>query len=87
MGVRHEIQRQWGDVSDVYPFYLDGDDATDVMAKLVSRTPFLGTDTDKVEVTGYGSTVNVRMTGRVYSSSNSDLFYDGGIAVMPVALP
>ena len=45
---------------------------------------FTVTDVGNAAVTGYGSIVNVRVTGRVYSFTNSDLFYNSDTAIMPV---
>nr|WP_318381700.1 hypothetical protein [uncultured Enterobacter sp.] len=71
-------------VSDVFRYYLDGDIKGDLLKHLADRSPFLVADTNTAKVTGYGSHVNVSITGRVYSFTNSDLFYSDGIAVMPV---
>ncbi len=38
----------------------------------------------RAQVTGYGNHLNVTLTGRVYSFTNSDLFYSDGVAIMPV---
>lgn len=71
-------------VSDVYRYYLDGEPHADVLNNLKKRHPFLTADIGNATVTGYGAHVNVRITGRVYSFTNSDLFYANGAAVMPV---
>lgn len=71
-------------VSEVYRYYLDGSLSGDVLPRLADRQPFMVTDAGNAAVTGYGSTVNVRVTGRVYSFTNSDLFYSGDAAIMPV---
>lgn len=72
-------------VSDIYRFYLDKDEGNaDVMALLKNRSPFLETNTNSVTATAYGNTVNVKVTGKIYKFTNSDLFYTDGIAVMPV---
>lgn len=72
-------------VSDIYRFYLDKDEGNaDVMEFLKDRSPFLETNTNSVTATAYGNTVNVKVTGKIYNFTNSDLFYAGGIAVMPV---
>lgn len=72
-------------VSDIYRFYLDKDDGNiDVMEKLIERSPFLETNTFTVAASAYGNTVNIKLTGKVYSFTNSDLFYVDGIAVMPI---
>ncbi|HDG1700950.1 TPA: hypothetical protein PFE33_003252 [Kluyvera ascorbata] len=71
-------------VSEVYRYYLDGSLPGDVLPHLAECQPFMVTDVGNAAVTGYGSIVNVRVTGRVYSFTNSDLFYNGDTAIMPV---
>ena len=71
-------------VSEVYRYYLDGSLPGDVLPHLAERQPFMVTDVGNAAVTGYGSIVNVRVTGRVYSFTNSDLFYNSDTAIMPV---
>ena len=72
-------------VADFYRFYLDKDEGdTDVMEALKKRTPFMEAKTHSVTATAYGNTVNIKITGKIYSFTNSDLFYSDGIAVIPV---
>lgn len=72
-------------VSDIYRFYLEKDIGNkDVIDVLKERTPFLETNTNVITATAYGNTVNIKMTGKIYNFTNSDLFYADGIAVMPV---
>lgn len=71
-------------VSEVYRYYLDGNLSGDPMEHLKNRAPFLVSAVSNARVTGYGSHVNVTLTGRVYSFTNSDLFYSDGVAIMPV---
>lgn len=72
-------------VSNIYRFYLDKDlGNSDVTNALKDRSPFLETNTDAVTATAYGNTVNVKMTGKIYSFTNSDLFYENNVEVMPV---
>ncbi|WP_279050966.1 hypothetical protein [Cedecea davisae] len=71
-------------VSEVYRYYLDGNLPGDPMPHLNKRVPFLVAGVGDAKVTGYASHINVTLTGRVYSFTNSDLFYDGNTAVMPV---
>lgn len=72
-------------VSNIYRFYLDKDlGNSDVTNALKDRSSFLETNTDAVTATAYGNTVNVKMTGKIYSFTNSDLFYENNVAVMPV---
>ncbi|WP_313681294.1 hypothetical protein [Pseudescherichia sp.] len=72
-------------VSNIYRFYLDKDlGNSDVTNALKDRSPFLETNTDAVTATAYGNTVNVKMIGKIYNFTNSDLFYENDVAVMPV---
>ena len=64
-------------VSDVYRFYLDKDNSGNIMKALEANT-------SNVTASAYGNTVNVKITGKVYSFTNSDLFYADGVAIMPV---
>lgn len=66
-------------VSDFYRFYLDKDEGnTDVLEALKKRTPFMEAKTNSYTATAYGSTVNIKLTGKVYNFTNSDLFYSDG---------
>ncbi|WP_318367850.1 hypothetical protein [Enterobacter sp.] len=71
-------------VSDVYRYYLDTRQQGDILTHLKDRSPFLVADVGTAKVTGYGAHVNVIIAGRVYSFTNSDLFYADGVAIMPV---
>lgn len=71
-------------VSEVYRYYLDDKLPGDILAHLKDRAPFLVADVGNAKVTGYGAHINVSVTGRVYSFTNSDLFYANGVAIMPV---
>ncbi|MEX9250960.1 hypothetical protein [Pseudenterobacter timonensis] len=71
-------------VSEVYRYYLDKDNSGNVMKALKDRSPFLEANTGSVTASAYGNTVNVRITGKVYSFTNSDLFYANGITILPV---
>ncbi|MCE1398428.1 hypothetical protein LWU68_16125 [Enterobacter cloacae] len=71
-------------VSDVYRFYLDKNNSGNIMKALEDRSPFLEANTSNVTASAYGNTVNVKITGKVYSFTNSDLFYVDGVAIMPV---
>lgn len=71
-------------VSDVYRYYLDGQIAGDPLKRLGDSEPFLVADAGNAKVTGYGNRVNVSVTGRVYSFTNSIAFYAGGVGVIPV---
>lgn len=71
-------------VSEVYRYYLDGRLQGDILHHLKDRSPFLVSEVANASVTGYGAHINVKLSGRVYSFTNSDLFYSEGVAVMPV---
>jgi hypothetical protein len=73
-------------VANIYRFYLDKDNGkTDVIEALKKRMPFLETNTSAVvTASAYGNTVNIKVTGKVYNFTNSDLFYADGIAIIPV---
>lgn len=71
-------------VSDVYRYYLDTKQQGNPREHLKKRTPFMVADTGSARITGYGSHVNVTITGRIYSFTNSDLFYAGNVAILPV---
>lgn len=69
-------------VSEVYRYYLDNPEQT--IDELNKSEPFLVTDNAAAVVSGYGNTVNITLTGKIYSFSNSTLFYAGDSAVMPI---
>ncbi|AVR05978.1 hypothetical protein [Pluralibacter gergoviae] len=71
-------------VSEVYRYYLDGRLQGDILHHLKDRSPFLVAEVANASITGYGAHINVKLSGRVYSFTNSDLFYSEGVAVMPV---
>lgn len=72
-------------VSDFYRFYLDKDEGnTDIMEALKKRTPFMEAKTNSYTASAYGNTVNIKITGKIYNFTNSDLFYSDGVAVIPV---
>jgi len=71
-------------VSDIFRYYLDTKQRGDILTHLASRTPFLVANTGNARITGYGTHVNVTITGRIFSFTNADLFYAEGVAVMPV---
>lgn len=71
-------------MSDIYRFYLDKDSSGNIMKALKERSPFLEANTSNVTASAYGNTVNIKITGKVYSFTNSDLFYADGVAIMPV---
>ncbi|YCI82132.1 hypothetical protein M1D83_02690 [Enterobacteriaceae bacterium] len=69
-------------VSDVYRYYLADD--TQTLQQLGESQPFLISDTGNASVSGHDDSINVVLTGRVYSFSNSMVFYREGKAVMPL---
>lgn len=68
--------------SEVYRYYLNKKLA-DPLPVLQRSAPFLTTNTKEVIVTAIGLHIMVRLTGKIYSFSNSTFFYDGSAAVMP----
>ncbi|MCU7783095.1 hypothetical protein [Lelliottia amnigena] len=71
-------------VSDVYRYYLDGKLDGDILSHLKERAAFLVADVGNAQATGYGTHININITGRVYSFTNADLFYCDGVAIMPI---
>ncbi|WP_342322328.1 hypothetical protein AAEY27_18865 [Kosakonia sp. BYX6] len=69
-------------MSDVYRYYLADDKQT--IEQLNNSEPFLVSDTGGAAVNGCDKRVNVKLTGRVFSFSNSTQFYSGETAMMPV---
>ena len=69
-------------VSEVYRYYLGDDRQT--LKQLNENEPFLVSDNGAATVNAYGNTVNITLTGRIYSFTNSALFYSQGVAVIPV---
>jgi hypothetical protein len=69
-------------VSEIYRYYLGDDRQT--LKQLNESEPFLVSDNGAATVSAYGNTVNITLTGRIYSFTNSTLFYSQGVAVMPV---
>ncbi|UQY45413.1 hypothetical protein [Mixta hanseatica] len=68
--------------SEVYRYYLNKKLA-DPLPVLQKSAPFLTTNTKEVTVTAIGQHIMVRLTGKIYSFSNSAFFYDGSAAVIP----
>ncbi|MBW9399787.1 hypothetical protein FHC51_08150 [Leclercia sp. EC_58] len=69
-------------VSDVCRYYLD--DNTQTIEQIRESVPFLTSDNCRAEISGYGNTVNVKLTGRIYSFSNLTMFYAQGELIIPV---
>ncbi|WP_261642345.1 hypothetical protein [Erwinia mallotivora] len=68
--------------SDVYRYYLNKNLA-EPMSVLQKTAPFLQADTGDATITAVGDHVLVKLTGKVYSFTNSAFFYDGKTPVMP----
>lgn len=68
--------------SDVYRYYLNKR-LTDPMTVLKKTSPFLQADTGDATITAIGNHVLVKVTGKVYSFSNSAFYYDDKTPVMP----
>ena len=71
-------------VSDVYRYYLDGKLDEAPLKYLAERAPFLVANVGNAAVSGQDDRVEVSMTGRVYSFSNSEIFHSGNQVFMPV---
>lgn len=70
-------------VSNVYRYYL-GAKQSNPLAQIENLAYFMTADTGNAQVTGYGAHVNVIVKGKIFSFTNSALFYSGGVAIMPV---
>ncbi|MBP2167550.1 hypothetical protein J2125_000742 [Erwinia toletana] len=68
--------------SDVYRYYLNKH-LSDPMKVLNKSAPFLQADIGDANVTAIGDHVLVKLTGKVYSFSNSAFYYDDRTPVMP----
>lgn len=68
--------------SDTYRYYLNKR-LSDPMPVLNKTAPFLQADTGDATITAIGDRVLVKLTGKVYSFTNSALFYDAKTPVMP----
>ncbi|MDK4744774.1 hypothetical protein QOY93_05225 [Leclercia adecarboxylata] len=69
-------------VPDIYRYYLD--DKNKTIAHLRKSEPFLVSDNGNAIISGYGNTVNVKLSGRIYSFSNLTMFYAQENLVIPV---
>lgn len=69
-------------VPDIYRYYLD--DKNQTIEQLRKSEPFLVSDNGSAIISGYGNTVNVKLSGRIYSFSNLTMFYAQENQVIPV---
>ncbi len=69
-------------VPDVYRYYLDKKNQT--IEQLRESEPFLVSDNGSAIISGYGNTINVKLSGRIYSFSNLTMFYAQENLVIPV---
>ncbi len=69
-------------VPDIYRYYLN--DKNQTIAHLRKSEPFLVSDNGNAIISGYGNTVNVKLSGRIYSFSNLTMFYAQENLVIPV---
>ncbi|WP_231604208.1 hypothetical protein [Leclercia sp. J807] len=67
---------------DVYRYYLDNKNQT--IEQLRESEPFLVSDNGSAIISGYGNTINVKLSGRIYSFSNLTMFYAQENLVIPV---
>lgn len=69
-------------VPDIYRYYLD--DKNQTIEQLRKSEPFLVSDNGSAIISGYGNTINVKLSGRIYSFSNLTMFYAQENLVIPV---
>ncbi|MDU4840428.1 MAG: hypothetical protein E6X49_04670 [Leclercia adecarboxylata] len=69
-------------VPDVYRYYLNNKNQT--IEQLRENKPFLVSDNGNAIISGYGNTVNVNLSGRIYSFSNLTMFYTQEKLIIPV---
>lgn len=69
-------------VPDAYRYYLDKKNQT--IEQLRESEPFLVSDNGSAIISGYGNTINVKLSGRIYSFSNLTMFYAQENLVIPV---
>jgi hypothetical protein len=69
-------------VPDIYRYYLDDKNRT--IEQLRKSEPFLVSDNGSAIISGYGNTINVKLSGRIYSFSNLTMFYVQENLVIPV---
>jgi len=67
---------------DVYRYYLNNKNQT--IEQLRENKPFLVSDNGNAIISGYGNTVNVNLSGRIYSFSNLTMFYTQEKLIIPV---
>ncbi|KOC90928.1 hypothetical protein [Winslowiella iniecta] len=70
--------------TDVYRYYLNHNITGDPLKALTQTSPFMTADRPDAIVNALANKVTVRITGKIYSFSNSVFFYDDKVAVMPV---
>ncbi len=68
--------------TDVYRYYLNKKLA-DPLPVLQQSAPFLTADVADATISSAGQHVMVRLSGKIYSFSNSTFFYNGSEPVMP----
>lgn len=68
--------------SETYRYYLNKR-LSDPMVILKNAAPFLQADTGDATITAVGDHVLVKLSGKVYSFSNSAFYYDDKTPVMP----
>ena len=70
--------------TEVYRYYLNHNITGDPLETLTKTAPFMTADRPDATVNALANKVTVRITGKIYSFSNSVFFYDDKVAVMPV---
>lgn len=71
-------------VSDVFRYYLSGENSEDPLKAVGEMKPFLTADTGTATVTKIGRLVTVRVKGKVYNFTNSVTYSSKGTAIFPV---
>jgi len=71
-------------VTDVFRYYLSGEDSEVPLKDVGVMKPFLTADTGTATVTKIGRLVTVRVKGKIYNFTNSVTYSSKGIAVFPV---
>lgn len=77
-----KYERGGATVSEIYRYYLS--DNTQPYEKVIEGNPFLVSDKSDALISGYGNTINVKLTGKIYSFSNLTMFYSQDNLIIPV---
>lgn len=78
-----EYQGGGATVGAVYRYYLNKP-LNKPLPVLRDSGPFLVSDKSNAMITTVGDRILIRITGKIYSFSNSASFYDGNMPIMPL---